>query len=141
MSDTAEITWRVYKQSDMTEGRGYMQPTDELYDSEDMAWAAIGNRGGIQGRTVGRNTYDMDKLKGHNSWREFKEVMGYEGDWAVRPEIVQVFKAPANRVKEWGVTLVTKVLATDLTIDAKSTELAEKVNGEVLSVREKQYNE
>lgn len=79
--------WLTFRQQDMTEGRGPLVQFGPAYASEQEAWDAVNNLGGVMGRRPGKNCYPMDKLEGVHTWQEAKERLGGASllDYDVRP--------------------------------------------------------
>lgn len=95
-----KIMWQVWAQSDMTEGRGGMTPmAGHVFAYKQDAWDSINDKGGVMGRRPGVNCYPMDKLKdaGVTRWQEYEAVVGFVGDYDVRPvEVAQPRATPAS---------------------------------------------
>lgn len=77
--------WLVYRESDMTEGRGSMVALMELglFQTEQAAWDAINEAGGVMGRHP-RN-FDWGPWAGAGNWQQYKEKNGHFAEYDVRP--------------------------------------------------------
>jgi hypothetical protein len=83
-------TWVVYRNADFTEGRGPMVPTGETFATEDAAWEAVGNRGGVQGCTADGARWGPFVKQRATDWRDWKRIAGFPGDYDVRRQLVEV---------------------------------------------------
>jgi hypothetical protein len=84
---TPETVWVVWKQSDLTEGRGPMVQQGGYFLTEQEAWDSINERGGVQGSHCRNFTWGKDLPDGGRpqTWQQFKIANGYGGDYDVRP--------------------------------------------------------
>lgn len=81
MSASSDMLWQTSRQSDFTEGRGSMIPTGEFYLTEQDAWDAVNDLGGVQGS---HPTRFMGGRTPAGNWQEYKAAGGHP-DWDVIP--------------------------------------------------------
>lgn len=82
-----------YKQGDMTEGRDILRPMPHaVFATEQAAWDYVNSNPGICGRHPAKGTcWPSEKCKEHDirTWQEYKERLGYTGDYNVIEEEVR----------------------------------------------------
>lgn len=78
--------YAIYRQTDLTEGRGAVRMDPVLYEDEQQAWDQINHLHGVQGSKP-PNCYPRDKLiaGGATTWQDFRRIVGYGGDYYVAP--------------------------------------------------------
>lgn len=74
-----EHVYLTYRQTDMTEGRGHMEQFGPAYTTEQAAWDAVNELGGVMGRFPG----SMTKGEAY-TWQEYKAMMNHSSDYDVR---------------------------------------------------------
>lgn len=91
------IVWRTYRESDMTEGRGSMVVFGPVYTTEQAAWDAVNDLGGVMGRHPKTGCFPAGECQeyGLDTWQKYNahfKAKGYSdayGDYTVRPVKVE----------------------------------------------------